>query len=604
MAGQALRRSQFITTYGPGAILEGRLGPRVIPVLGSGLSTIFSDDGKRTMQDFEITDSRLSSALLGGANIIRLPSNAELNFSEARYIYETTPFPSWALCPHHQILYLKQPESSSPDNRACPQCGPLSPTEVWRTVRRQAIRFVMACPEGHLDDVNWSSMISHQNKPCQPAFLYWRGSGSALRNITIVCPDCGGLLNLGQAYSREWRCSGRFPERGIERPGCEAKAKMIQRGAANLRIPELYTSLTIPPADTRLHRILQSGTIRNLLEAGVVSAKEELLTALRNLVAKGRIGAGPGTELETFSEADVNQAIAQNRSEALPQDNRVLRLQEFKALRKAAIDGAPAMLSRTPGAPPQFEVVRQDVHEYIGPGKHPLRVTPVSRLRVVMVQKGYRRLDPLQGRVVDIAHIDENEGSKWYPGVELFGEGIFIDLAPSVDPHGYHFPLKYAENWLAAWHSPERYHQRIQQTDESDYLHPVFVWWHTFAHRLINALSIDSGYSSAAVRERVYIDIDDQSGRARGGILLYTVQPGGDGTLGGMMALAAQFDRVLRAALNTIDMCSNDPLCAEEEFDDRKYNGSACYACLLVSETSCEHRNTRLDRTLLKENLP
>ena len=603
MAGQALRRSQFITTYGPGAILEGRLGPRVIPVLGSGLSTIFSDDGKRTMQDFEITDSRLSSALLGGANIIRLPSNAELNFSEARYIYETTPFPSWALCPRHQILYLKQP-GSSPDNRACPQCGPLPLTAVWQTVRRQAIRFVMACPEGHLDDANWGSMISHRNKPCQPTFLYWRGSGSALRYITIVCPDCGGLLNLGQAYSREWPCSGRFPERGHERHGCEAKAKMVQRGAANLRIPELYTSLTIPPADTRLHRILQIGQILTLLKAGVVSTKDELLAALRNLVANGRMGSGPVAELEAFTEANVNEAIAQNRSESLPQDNRVLRLQEFEALQKAASDGAPMMLSRTPGAPPQFEVVRQDVRECIGPGKHLLRVTPVSRLRVVMVQKGYRRLDPLQSRVVDIAHIDESEGSKWYPGVELFGEGIFIDLAPSVDPDGYHFSLQHAENWFAAWRSPEKYHQRIQQTDEIDYLHPVFVWWHTFAHRLINALSIDSGYSSAAVRERVYIDIDDQRGIARGGILLYTVQPGGDGTLGGMMALASQFDRVLRAALNTIDMCSNDPLCSETEFGDHKYNGSACYACLLVSETSCEHRNTRLDRTLLKENLP
>ena len=171
----------------------------------------------------------------------------------------------------------------------------------------------------------------------------------------------------------------------------------------------------------------------------MVSTKEELLAALRKLVVNGRIGSGPGAELETFSEASVNEAIAQNCSEDLPQDNRILRLQEFEALRKAASDGAPMMLSRTPGAPPQFEVVRQDVREYVGPGNHHLRVTPVSRLRVVMVQKGYRRLDPLQGRVVDIAHIDENEGSKWYPGVELFGEGIFVDLAPSVDPDGYHF---------------------------------------------------------------------------------------------------------------------------------------------------------------------
>jgi hypothetical protein len=45
-------------------------------------------------------------------------------------------------------------------------------------------------------------------------------------------------------------------------------------------------------------------------------------------------------------------------------------------------------------------------------------------------------------------------------------------------------------------------------------------------------------------------------------------------------------------------------LCEEHEFQAGKYNGSACYACQLVSETSCEHRNTRLDRTLLRENKP
>ncbi len=65
-------------------------------------------------------------------------------------------------------------------------------------------------------------------------------------------------------------------------------------------------------------------------------------------------------------------------------------------------------------------------------------------------------------------------------------------------------------------------------------LHPVFVWWHTLAHRLINALSVDSGYSSAAVRERVYVYLNTTDGSFDGGILLYTVQPGGDGTLGGL----------------------------------------------------------------------
>jgi hypothetical protein len=223
-----------------------------------------------------------------------------------------------------------------------------------------------------------------------------------------------------------------------------------------------------------------------------------------------------------------------------------------------------------------------------------------------MVQTGYRRVptgDPLLSSVVDGIYNDGNRN--WYPGVELFGEGIFIDLNPEQYSVS-HYPLtgEPANTWLNAWSDPDRFNQKILQPEDRDQLHPVFVWWHTFAHRLINALSIDSGYSSAAVRERVYVRIDENTNRTIGGILLYTTQPGGDGTLGGMVALVPEFGRVLRAALRSIDACSNDPLCGEEHFEKGKINGAACYACALVSETSCEHRNMRLDRNLLLNNLP
>ena len=132
----------------------------------------------------------------------------------------------------------------------------------------------------------------------------------------------------------------------------------------------------------------------------------------------------------------------------------------------------------------------------------------------------------------------------------------------------------------------------------------MFVWWHTLAHRFINALAIDSGYSSSAVRERVFIEVGPDADATRGGVLLYTAQPGGDGTLGGLIALVPEFERVLISALRNLDACSNDPLCSEEAFSTGKYNGAACYACALVSETSCEHRNMRLDRNLLLRNLP
>jgi hypothetical protein len=168
------------------------------------------------------------------------------------------------------------------------------------------------------------------------------------------------------------------------------------------------------------------------------------------------------------------------------------------------------------------------------------------------------------------------------------GEGIFIDL-PESDP-----PLsKRAELWLAR--------EKQETIPESTLLNPVFVWWHTLAHRIIYGLSIDSGYSSAAIRERIYFR--KKNGKSSGGILLYTSQQGSDGSLGGLIALCTReaFSGVVRAAERNLDACSNDPLCSERL---ERNNGAACYACLLVSETSCEFHNTYLDRLLLSESLP
>lgn len=596
---QALRRSQFITTYGPGAIIEGKQGPRIVPALE--FSMVFKN---RQVTDFEITDSRLSTALLGNAGIVRLPSNAELGIPENTEIHDTSPFPSWALCTRHQVLYHKLAGGGNP-RQACPLC-PVHFNEwnAWQQVRRQAIRFVQVCLRGHLDDVNWIGLIRHLKQPCQPLYLEWKGAGSALRNITILCPECGGKVNLGLAYSMPLACSGRFPERGRGRSFCDVEAKMIQRGASNLRMSELYSSLTIPPSDTRLNRLLETSVIRATLAVVTISTKQELITMLNTLVGARVLGPALVAEVNRYNEQEI-LAVVNQMKDPLPESNKELRLQEFEALKRAAAMGSPPQSSSTPGAPPQFEVLRADVKEFLGPRSRAyLRVTPVSRLRVVMVQKGYRRLDPLKGDVVECAYTDAQD-KNWYPGTELYGEGLFIDLAPRSLVGGNHFSLQKHLSWINAWRDPEQYRQRIQvPSDEQDYLHPVFVWWHTLAHRLINALSIDSGYSSAAIRERIYIDIDEASGEASGGILLYTAQPGGDGTLGGMIALVPQFDRVLRVAFNTIDGCSNDPLCSEVQFEKGKYNGAACYACQLVSETSCEHRNTRLDRNLLKENQP
>lgn len=588
-----IRRSQFITTYGPGAILEGPHGPRIIPSLEhAGLFRSLSPT------DLEITDRRLSQALLNGAGIVRLPSNAELGSPEGENIYWTKPFPQWSLCTRHSILYI---------GKTCPQCFNESGEQPsWDKANREAVRFVRACPAGHLDDVDWV-YVAHSNSPnkkCQPSWLRWKSSGGALRYIDIECPNCGAAINLGLAYAREWPCSGRYPEREgnyyPNRPGdCDQNARIIQRGASNLRITEIVSSLTIPESDTRLHRYLEMTPIFVMLRFKEFSSKAEFLEGLRQLQKDRKIQKTILDEIERFDEETILKAIRDVLAD-LPKDPFRFRNQELAALQNAATNGR-TLPPTSPGYPPQFEVIRDAVRYIQMNSGHILRITPINRLRVVMVQKGYRRVPA--GSIHDSDLVDvsfQHYGRHWYPGTELFGEGIFIDI-PDVR---LNVQGQQAEKWLRAWRFPEEYHPRMIFNFDRYQFHPVFIWWHTFSHRLINALAVDSGYSSAAIRERVYIDVDEKTGQAHGGILLYTSQPGGDGTLGGLIALVPEFERVLQRALYNLDACSNDPLCGEEEFGPGKYNGAACYACTLVSETSCEHRNMGLDRNLLLENLP
>jgi hypothetical protein len=360
----------------------------------------------------------------------------------------------------------------------------------------------------------------------------------------------------------------------------------------------LNSALTIPPRSTNLHRLFEIQAVLSFILTSNPDTKQKVVTGLQNLATAGLLPQSVVNEVDAHDERTILQVISDTRAAIAPGTPESMLDQEFDALTDAAANGAPPVPSPTPGSPDQFEVIRGDVRILRLTSGRFLRVTPVSRLRVVMVQRGYTRMEDT-ARVVDVSFTDNHV--KWYPGVELFGEGIFVDFSDERGVNVPHFELSGPEHssWMTEWHA-----SAALDAGRRRRLHPVFVWWHTFAHRLISALSLDSGYSSAAVRERVYLYVDEATNRTFGGILLYTTQPGGDGTLGGLIGLVPTFERVLEAAVRNLDSCSNDPLCGEEVFGPGRVNGAACYACALVSETSCEFRNMGLDRNLLLRNLP
>jgi len=557
--------------------MEAPNGPRII-LQFKDWGRIFglSNTPLRLSSEYEIKDANVS-ALLGSGRIFRLPTNADTQIPEEQILFRTANFPRWALCQDHNVLYELSPSGTT----KCPSCRPN------KVAQYEAIRFVRACPKGHLDDVDWKSIVHRSNPSCNGALLDWKEEGSTLRDIIIKCRKCSSQATLQDIYNGTWTCSGRFPENDFQEK-CDEKASVILRNASNLRIPEIISALTIPPRVTSLHRLLENSRILPILASESSWTKSKLISKLKT-AARLIPEINPITiaEIDRASEKEILSAIGDvTEPPKLDLTLRDVKEKEFQALQNAAAHGAPA---RPYPEPQDFEVDKDAVIKIPISANLTLRVTPVKRLRVVMAQRGYRR--PIRGptsTVIETFYRDVQD--RWYVGAEVRGEGIFIDLAP-----GKTLDLK-KSNIREMW--------RIEFVKKRNYLfNPVFVWWHTLSHRLITALSIDSGYSSASIRERVYIAVDRKSDNVYGSVLIYTSQPGGDGTLGGLIALAPEFSRVLSAALRNINSCSNDPLCSEQRLNSVRLNGAACYACSLISETSCEFGNLFLDRNLLRESV-
>ena len=123
---------------------------------------------------------------------------------------------------------------------------------------------------------------------------------------------------------------------------------------------------------------------------------------------------------------------------------------------------------------------------------------------------------------------------------------------------------------------------------------------HTLSHLLIRRIAMECGYSSASLAERIYTGTEDEP---QAGILIYTAAPDSEGTLGGLVTLGetTNLEQHLDQALESLEICSSDPLCAETSPEQAfmSIHGAACHNCLFLPETSCERGNRYLDRSVL-----
>jgi Domain of unknown function (DUF1998) len=193
------------------------------------------------------------------------------------------------------------------------------------------------------------------------------------------------------------------------------------------------------------------------------------------------------------------------------------------------------------------------------------------------------------------------------PAIEQFGEGIFIHFDEEAIAHWLQREAtrQRSEKLLIGYgHWQKRFAGKAPQYPGTPY-----VLLHSISHALMAEIALECGYPASSLKERVYALSGPRGGGDfdRCGVLIYTASAGAQGTLGGLVASAPRFAHILRNALERLRICSNDPVCADHEPDDRSgdraTHSAACHGCLLIAETSCEIRNLFLDRGLLLQTM-
>jgi hypothetical protein len=351
--------------------------------------------------------------------------------------------------------------------------------------------------------------------------------------------------------------------------------RAVQRGASNLYFSVVESALDIPPWSDDLQKKI--GMRWSMLEqAPDQNAREALIRAMRLAEITGK----PESELV----ATIEDRIARIRS---PERN--LRWEEYQQF---------VQHSRPFGENTEFEIKPAPPPPELSAWIR--SVIRATRIREVRALRGFTRIiPPTPGDDARVARISLNR-LPWLPAVENRGEGIFIELRPdrvreweanaAVMDRVAAIRTDYEQAWR----------DRGRPGSPTRPITPRLLLVHSLAHALIRQLSLSCGYSSASLRERLYVDASADWEMA--GLLIFTSSPDADGTLGGLarQGESSNIVRVFEDALTSMTWCSSDPLCIQGlHARTEPANGAACHACLLAAETSCEEFNAFLDRALL-----
>lgn len=477
-------------------------------------------------------------------------------------------FPLWHFCPEcRRLAHLD--DFGGVNETICRGCS-------RGRVKKRLVpaRFVVVCEDGHITDFPWHWWV-HRGAACLNSELEISGTGrsTTLGSISVTCRTCERAETLERVFEpgaiAPCPCNGQRPwlQDSVK---CGKRLTVVQRGASNVYFAATESAVSIPPFSSVTAKIVEKHWASlNLMEEAEDNRKLVDKMAAREQVA--------------FD--DLWSSYLSRRSYGASGVTPDLRLDEYQ------------VLSNPPKMDEQADFAAEPV---AAPAAHPWleRVVLVHRLRVVTALDRFSRLQASGTNAAPLSRA----AADWRPAMEVHGEGIFIrprasDLKLWKERAGD--PLEQRVRKL------EQRRQAIIARGLRTSDAPVtaeLLLLHTLSHLLMRALTLECGYSSAALREILYVRGEEAPTGAMNGLMIYTAAADSEGSLGGLVRQGAtdRLGPLIEDAIEGARWCSNDPLCLESEAQGmNSLNLASCHSCSLVPETACEHFNGFLDRGVI-----
>lgn len=582
-----IRRSQLINPWGVGAIVPF---PNDESLMIAGLDRWRYNDS----QDFLIIDERLQKRL--GVSELRWPPDLRSQASDPTNYNLTIPavrFPTWLYCPFCGTMQ-KSSYIASPLRCDCHQWSTGRNCDPKSRNRRLLIpeRFIVVCPDGHVDDfpvAEWlhsGSEHSYDEKTCRIR----RSTGGASASLSGIYYECScgarksiaGATREGALKKIGYRCKGTMPWLGItentNEPCNREDVVVLLRGATNVWFADTRSSIHLPNEINS-----ESKRIIDIVDKYISSIKSKLVNGdipkdIISFIAENE-NVNPAKLINAFI-LKIEEREEIEDSKEISEDE--YRLTEYNVLTESSGNDTLDFYSINN----RIQKYDKSIQPYFK------SISLIKKLRETRALIGFSRLMPDDTNISKHKKMLRLGNDNWLPAIEVYGEGLFFQFDDIA---------------VKKWAAMEKVKSRLQKLNSAlnasiykldGSLQAEYVLIHTFAHLLINQLSLECGYGSSSLRERVYCEKVNHNLNMYG-ILIYTASGDSEGSLGGLVRLGepGRIENSIITAIQNAKWCSSDPICINSSGQGPdSCNLAACYNCSLVSETSCENGNRMLDR--------